>query len=103
MPKWPAASLAGLGDHRIHEYEHPHGSARADKRRREASQRLSNEDNIASFRDRVDDDVGIRRETSVPVVARQIDRDGFVPRRAKEGNHAVPIPGHAARPGDEYE
>ena len=40
---------------------------------------------------------------SVPVVARQIDRDGLVPRRAKEGHHAVPIPGHAARPGDENE
>jgi hypothetical protein len=27
--------LVGLGDHRIHEYEHPHGGARAHKRRRE--------------------------------------------------------------------
>ena len=58
---------------------------------------------VASFRDRADDNVHIRRETGVPVVARQIDRDGFVPRRANKRDHAVPIPSHAACPGDKDE
>jgi hypothetical protein len=64
---------------------------------------LSDENNVASFLDRTDDDVRIRRETGVPVVAGQIDRDGFVPRRANKRDHAVPIPSHAACPGDKDE
>jgi len=95
--------LAGLGDHRVDEHDHPHGRTRANKGRREAPWRLSDENNVAAFRDRADDDVRIRRETGVPVVARQINRDGFVPRRANERHHAVPIPGHPARPGDKDE
>src|SRR6516165_3686708 len=59
-------------------------------RGREARERLSDENNVASFPDGAGDGVRIGGETGMPVVARQIDREGFVPRRANEGDHAVP-------------
>jgi hypothetical protein len=46
------------------------GGARANKGCREARQRLSDENNVASFRDLTDDNVRVYRETGVPVVAR---------------------------------
>ncbi|MET4241318.1 hypothetical protein ABIB07_004549 [Bradyrhizobium sp. RT10b] len=65
--------LVGLGDHRVDEQKHPHGRRPANKGRREARKRLSDEYHAASFRYRADNDLRIRGETGVPVVARQID------------------------------
>jgi hypothetical protein len=49
---------------------------------REAGQRLGDKNYVASLRKRADDDVRIFCKTGSAVVARQIDCDRFVPRRA---------------------
>src|ERR1700722_9797165 len=64
------SGLTGLWDHRVDEHHHPHGRTRANKGRREARERLSDENNVASFSDSADDDGRIRCETSMSVVAR---------------------------------
>src|SRR6202011_6020917 len=65
-----ASGLARLWNHRVDKHHHPHRGARANEGCREPRQRLSDENNVASFRDRADDDVSIRCETGVSVVAR---------------------------------
>src|SRR5579859_7535264 len=51
--------LARLWDHRVDKHDHPQLRPQANKRRREARQRLSDENDVASFPDRADDDVRI--------------------------------------------
>src|SRR5690242_13176881 len=60
--------FARFWDHRVDEDDHPQRRARANKGRGEARERLSHENNVASFRDSADDDVRILRKTGVPIV-----------------------------------
>src|SRR5215831_2432372 len=65
-----ASGLTGLWDHRVDEHDHSHGRTGTNKGYRKARQGLSDENNVASFRDRAGHDVRISCETGVPVVAR---------------------------------
>lgn len=96
-----AGGFAWLWYHRVDEYDRLYGRTRANKGSGEARQGLSDQNYVASLRNRASDDVRISFETGAPVVARQIDRDGLVSRRANERDHAVPVPSHASRPGNE--
>jgi hypothetical protein len=64
-----AGCLAGLWDHCVDEHDHPHGRSRANEGCREARQRLSNENDVVSFRNGSDDYVGISCETGMLVIA----------------------------------
>src|ERR1700733_12439851 len=64
------SGLARLRDHRVYKHDHPNGRTRTNKGHREARQRLSDENNVASLRERANDDVRICCETGLAVVAR---------------------------------
>jgi hypothetical protein len=86
--------LAGNRNHRVDEHQHAHANLRAHQRRREATERLYDEDDLTRP-DRLEDAISVGRETGSVVVAVQVDRDRHVPRFFEEGHDPMPVPRHA--------
>jgi hypothetical protein len=70
--------LAGRGNHRRREHEQRGGDARADERRREAAERVPDDNEVAAIADRLDDSLGVFPPAGRVVLAGEIDGNGFL-------------------------
>jgi hypothetical protein len=84
VPPPVVEELAGRGEHRRYEDEQLCWEARAHEWRREAAERMPDDNKFAAVTDRPDDGVGVLRPTCRLVLAREVDRDGIVSALAAE-------------------
>src|SRR5215831_5134702 len=83
--------LAGHGNHRVDEHDHPYPRPRAHQRRGEAAERLGDEDHLACP-DRLDNAIRVDRQTRLRVVAGQVDGDGLALRLLEQRHDTMPVP-----------
>jgi hypothetical protein len=95
--------LTGRRDHPRDENEQLGWQARTDKRRREAAERMPDDNKVAAVTDRPDDGVGVLRPTRRLVLVREVDRDRIVSALAQHGRNEMPVPGASAAAMDERE
>jgi hypothetical protein len=93
VPPPVVEELAGRRDHRRYEDEQLCWEARAHERRREAAERMPDDNKVAAVTDRPDDGVRVLRPTCRLVLAREVDCDGIVSALAQRGRDEVPVPG----------
>jgi hypothetical protein len=96
-------SLAGRGDHRVHEHQQGNRDSITGHRPGEPGHRLGDHDDVGPIPDRVDDGRGVLGEAGRVVAGGQFDRDDIVAALTQFRLDQVPVEGAAAGTGDQHE
>ena len=98
-----AGCLAGQRDHRVGQNQQADRDPGAGHRRGETAHRLRHQHDIMAAADCLGHRVGVFRQPGRLVGPRQVNRDRLMTADPQLRDDTMPVPGRAARPGNEYE